>query len=472
MNVVCPACSTRYKVPVEKLVGRRARLRCKRCSALIPLPQPASSPSAEAAVRPPPPPRLPPEPPAPSAAPRWTLTQPSGARQQMDTSGLVEAYRQGQIEPGALVWREGMDRWLPAYDVPEIAAALKGAGVTVPGSDLGAAFDDEEEATRVALSPLLPQAGSLEEPATNLATSFDDEVTRAIDSSPGRTFDAEEEPTRIYDPEHASALAEQVSPPHAAAAPSPPAAAPPPPAPPARSAAAAPLPSAPPPPSPPPARPAPPSANSAAPAPPRAEAPREDPSPRLDPTPLLDTLPIDDTSDISGLEEPLTRPPTAHQPTASLPVGPPTTAPPQRSRKTVWIVVAVIGLLLAVAVGVILKRPEWFASAQKQIALWLGQKPPADDRYAALPPFDTAQAGVLLEEAAATAQRCKLPDGPVGPGRVHIRYGNDGRARSARLSEPFADTEVGECVSAVFTKTRVAPFSGKEVIVAKTFVIE
>jgi len=105
MNVTCPACSSRYAIPDEKIAGRRARIKCKRCGQLVSVdgrhltpPQAPPPPSA--------PPRAAPAAAHPSAAPatpsRWTLAQPSGAKAQIDTATLVALYREQRVEPGAL----------------------------------------------------------------------------------------------------------------------------------------------------------------------------------------------------------------------------------------------------------------------------------------------------------------------------------------------------------------------------------
>jgi predicted Zn finger-like uncharacterized protein len=35
MNVTCPACSSKYAVPDEKVLGKKVRIRCKRCGESI-----------------------------------------------------------------------------------------------------------------------------------------------------------------------------------------------------------------------------------------------------------------------------------------------------------------------------------------------------------------------------------------------------------------------------------------------------
>lgn len=487
MNVTCPACSSRYAIPDARIAGRRARLKCKRCGELIPvdgreLPAPAGAASASSSVppsgggrpassrpRPPPPPSLPaprapgqpppaPRSPAPPAGPLWTLAEPSGEKRELDTQGLLELYRRGTVEPGALIWRPGMDRWLPPYDVPEVAAALARAGVSVPGSDLEASFEDDEEATRVALSPLLAKGGAGPLGATAIGGEDDggfsdeEEVTRALDSStlaaarplltdpvppPAASDEPPEEPTRIFESPRSSPYAQGVpleqddETTRIYEGPSQPAASSTPVVPPDRLDPAF----------------------LGSTTPPPDELP-----PRFNAQSILSVPAPDETSDVSGIDVALP------QASASWGAG----APKKRSFAWLWVLV----LLVVGAAVAAWQRPDWVELVRTQVLTWLGRAPRAEASSTEPPAFDTERVGVVLEEAARTAQQCKLPDGPTGAGRVHVKYVNSGRAESAQVSEPFLGTEVGECLVALFTGTRVPPFSGKPVIVAKNFTIE
>jgi hypothetical protein len=428
----------------------------------------------------------------------------------VSTPALVELYRRGEVEPGALLWRAGMAGWLPPYDVPEVSEALHGQGVHVPGSHLDAGFEDDEEATRVAMSPLLPGSigGSGGGPASlgtpdDAAGFGDEEVTRAIDSSalaspgpltaPGQVTAAAPPPAPRLPPIPRGPSSAPVAP-SARTAPTaaretPAVVAPPPPtgedsdeatrifdtsrlssSPAARpeqddeatrvydsAAHAAPAPepaSAPRPPSAPPERLDPSFLGPAT--PPPEEAPR-----RFTAESILSVPPPEEASDVSGVDQPFL----AVQRTSV------SWRPPQpQQRRWGWLLVPTI---LAAGVAVALwQRPEWVELGRTQVLTWMGRPPAPEDPHAHLPPFDTERVGVVLEEAARTAQRCKLPDGPTGYGRVHVKFVNTGRAQAAQVSEPFAGTEVGECLVALFAGARMPPFSGKAVIVAKNFSIE
>jgi hypothetical protein len=86
-------------------------------------------------------------------------------------------------------------------------------------------------------------------------------------------------------------------------------------------------------------------------------------------------------------------------------------------------------------------------------------------------PFNTVEASLALERAAARVASCKTLDGPTGPGRAEVRFFRSGAAQSVQVFPPFAGTEVGRCVEKLFGSIAVSPYGGSEVIVAKTFTI-
>lgn len=446
MNVTCPACSSRYAIPDEKIAGRRARIKCKRCGQLVSVDgrhlssrQVSPAPSQRAFASAPPP-----------TPPVWTLAQPSGARGQVDARALVELYREQRVEPGALLWREGMDRWLPPCDIPEVVDALQRAGLSVPGSYLGASFDEDEEETRVALSPLMPSLREGSAPSSPGAaddTFGDDEVTRAFEPSPlappaplhavaseldddevTRAFEAplassphaadpDEEATRIFESSPRSSG-------------------------PAGFAPTAPLA---------------PSFLGPATTPPVDESLRP-----FEARSILSVPTHEEVSDVSGIADSmpaLQRTSVSWRPSA----------PSKRRRRLWWLLGPA---LLVLGVGLVRwQAPQWIDRLEHEVLALLGRTPePSLEED--LAPFDTEHVGAVLEEAARAAPRCKLPDGPTGSGRIHVRYSNSGRTEATEISEPFQGTEVGECLTALFAATRVPPFSGRPVIVAKNFTVE
>jgi predicted Zn finger-like uncharacterized protein len=86
--------------------------------------------------------------------------------------------------------------------------------------------------------------------------------------------------------------------------------------------------------------------------------------------------------------------------------------------------------------------------------------------------FDRAAAISALSAAATAAQSCKKADGPTGSGKVAVTFANNGSATTANVEgPPFAGTPVGGCVAARFRGVHVPPFGGGTVTVRKTFFI-
>jgi predicted Zn finger-like uncharacterized protein len=688
MNVTCPACSVRYTIPDDKVVGHRARMTCKRCGATITID--ATDRSGKPVVQPhhvrEPGRDLSPESP-------WNIAQPSGKRERLTTAALLDRYASNAVEPGSLVWRDGMENWLPPYDVPELAQALSARGLHVPGAALFGS--DAEESTRAFDTRSLGSASldlgvpGWREPGREKQASWNDstralgeaeatelkrqtmatppgafksdDVTRAVDlkqyalgadannwraavarptpagapapaavpasvskathevapftaaprgvpvrrdSDATRVFDSRsaldasvhDEATRMFDarsaleaaaapetaPPKRDARAPFVAAPAAAALPKfgprneleaasqedatrmfdarsalkaaaqddradtfdtqgafdaaaneskrPPAheddeatrlfdgksPAPPldtvrvPPPGPLPQRAPTPVPGPVPAPRPPaapsavptPAKPhaavprpsAPSSSPHAAPPPSSPSAPRPTPSAPRASAPPAPSGPHEATpyAWVPPGSSPLAAPPpssptASHSPASPVPppsapqarsvqvdTGPafgeePSTAQqitamraalrPRRSRPFLWIAAALVigaGAAAAFELGPTLPY----------VGKYVGRTAAPETTG---PDFDATAAGKALEDAATTASRCKVPDGPTGPGRVNVKYLPTGRVESAKVSDPYAGTDVGECLLNVFENTRVPAFGGKPVIVGKNF---
>ncbi len=86
--------------------------------------------------------------------------------------------------------------------------------------------------------------------------------------------------------------------------------------------------------------------------------------------------------------------------------------------------------------------------------------------------FNTGAASQALSVAASQTSICKKPDGPTGAGKVQVTFAPSGRATTANVvSGPYGGTAVGGCISGVFKRAKVPPFSGDPVTVSKSFSI-
>jgi hypothetical protein len=86
--------------------------------------------------------------------------------------------------------------------------------------------------------------------------------------------------------------------------------------------------------------------------------------------------------------------------------------------------------------------------------------------------FNIGEAKSRLASAAAAAESCKKPGGPIGTGRVVVVFAPSGVAQSATITGPlFEGTPTGACVAGRFRAVRVPAFSGSPFSVAKSFSI-
>ncbi|HEX6277747.1 MAG TPA: zinc-ribbon domain-containing protein [Polyangiaceae bacterium] len=191
MNISCISCPARYGVPDEKLAGKRVRITCKRCGAVLLVdgsvnpPRVTSGADAGPSVAPVPRASLPPLSSPPSSvkqAVEFLVVMPDGRQESADVAQIVRLYRDQRIDAEALVWREGMDEWATLWDAEEIASAFRRMGYARPSQPAAppssqpaqASYDDEGDAsTHVAPSSHPPGAGDFD----------DDEATSIVHSS-------------------------------------------------------------------------------------------------------------------------------------------------------------------------------------------------------------------------------------------------------------------------------------------------
>jgi predicted Zn finger-like uncharacterized protein len=187
MNIACTACSARYGVADDKLIGKRVRITCKRCGTVLIVDGNTNPPSVSASTSIAPakpassrPPTVEARSQAPVAAPPFTVLFADGRQEQADVAQIVRFHRSGQLGTDSLVWREGMAEWLDPWNVEEIAAAFRRMGYARPSP-----------------APLAPAAG---QPFDD--DDADEEATQIVDSNPGHAppaYDDAEPATNVVD---------------------------------------------------------------------------------------------------------------------------------------------------------------------------------------------------------------------------------------------------------------------------------
>lgn len=115
MKFVCDDCGTRYHIDDKKVRGKILRIRCKKCSHVITVREPAR------VSRP-----IPTQPPLAAVQTKvdWFYSvngQSSGA---IDEETLLAMFAAGRVGDEAYVWNAGFDAWKPAFDVPVFSSAI------------------------------------------------------------------------------------------------------------------------------------------------------------------------------------------------------------------------------------------------------------------------------------------------------------------------------------------------------------
>src|SRR4051794_39951285 len=147
MNVTCTGCPAKYSVPDEKVRGKKVRITCKHCATNIVVDGSAlgATESASTSVLPQVEPAAPePAPASPVAAASKAAATPLASapavtpaagkpapvettwlvgfiddrQEPHTTSSVVDLYAARKIDHETLVWKDGMDDWLPPFDVP------------------------------------------------------------------------------------------------------------------------------------------------------------------------------------------------------------------------------------------------------------------------------------------------------------------------------------------------------------------
>jgi hypothetical protein len=86
--------------------------------------------------------------------------------------------------------------------------------------------------------------------------------------------------------------------------------------------------------------------------------------------------------------------------------------------------------------------------------------------------FNREAAKAALAEAATQAKNCRPAGGPTGAGRVEVHYEPSGRVSNVTISSKFENTTTGSCVRMLFRRAKVPEFTGAPVVtVSKSFEI-
>lgn len=129
MKITCQACQSKYTIADDKIQGKVAKIRCKKCGATVLVDASVSSsgetPLAQSDV-------------AQGGAGNvagagmWSVAIGEGEPRTMTLQEVVDAYNTGAITSETYVWKDGMGDWLMLAQCDEIASVLRGAAKPTP----------------------------------------------------------------------------------------------------------------------------------------------------------------------------------------------------------------------------------------------------------------------------------------------------------------------------------------------------
>ena len=130
MKITCQSCQSKYTIADEKIHGKVAKIRCRKCGETIEVDGTRLGAEEQGAVQPA---AVQPEANPSSYEAVWTVNIADDDQRTMTLAEIVEAYHSGLITAETYLWAEGMADWAPLAEVPEVVAAL-GSG-TPPAAD-------------------------------------------------------------------------------------------------------------------------------------------------------------------------------------------------------------------------------------------------------------------------------------------------------------------------------------------------
>jgi predicted Zn finger-like uncharacterized protein len=114
MKITCQACQSKYTIADDKIQGKVAKIRCRKCGATVLVDASAGTlPVNGAAVA--------------VSGDTWSVSVAEGDQRSMQLQEVIDAYNTGVITVDTYVWKEGMGDWQPLAEVPAIVEALNRA---------------------------------------------------------------------------------------------------------------------------------------------------------------------------------------------------------------------------------------------------------------------------------------------------------------------------------------------------------
>ncbi len=150
----------RFTIKDQLVRGKLVRFRCRQCLATLEAHLPSKDPPPLTLIptdppRPPPPlPRTSPSAPPPLRLPQWVVSTGDTITGPMNLAGLRAHIQQGNVLPTDLVWRAGLEGWIPISAAYELSGAITNmAPLAQNPSQSLMAFNPAETSNLVAIQP-------------------------------------------------------------------------------------------------------------------------------------------------------------------------------------------------------------------------------------------------------------------------------------------------------------------------------
>ena len=147
MKITCQACQSKYTIADDKIQGKVARIRCRKCGATVLVDASAGGGSNGSGA---------------ASGDTWMVSVAEGDQRTMSLQEVIDAYNSGVITGDTFLWKDGMGDWLPLSEVAEIVEALNAASgdAAAPAEDYSA--PEPEYNPPAAFSPPAPVAARRE----------------------------------------------------------------------------------------------------------------------------------------------------------------------------------------------------------------------------------------------------------------------------------------------------------------------
>jgi predicted Zn finger-like uncharacterized protein len=124
MKITCQACQSKYTIADDKIQGKVAKIRCRKCGATVLVDASTGGGRGNGSVAP------------PATNEVWLVSVAEGDQRPMQLQEVIDAYNSGVIVGDTYLWKEGMGDWQPLSEIAEIVNALNEANAAaVPAED-------------------------------------------------------------------------------------------------------------------------------------------------------------------------------------------------------------------------------------------------------------------------------------------------------------------------------------------------